>query len=103
MALIEACEPRRMLSFSVIVNFQPAASPVPTGYVADAGQAFGNRGNGYSYGWNADNSANVRDRATGLADRRLDTLAMMQPDGAGAFSWEIAVPAPGTYRVHVVS
>jgi hypothetical protein len=103
MTLVEPCEPRRMLSFSVSVNFQPAASPVPAGYVADSGQAFGARGNGYSYGWNADNSANVRDRASGVADHRLDTLAMMQPDGAGAFSWEIAVPAPGTYRVHVVS
>ena len=90
-----------MLSFSAQVNFQPAASPTPAGYAADSGQAFGDRGNGYSYGWSADNTANVRDRATpGASDKRYDTLAMMQQDGN--VSWEIAVP-DGTYRVHVVS
>lgn len=90
-----------MLSFSIGVNFQPVGSAVPSGYVADSGAAFGDRGNGFSYGWNADNSANVRDRGTpGASDKRYDTLAMMQEDGD--FSWEVAVP-DGTYRVHVIA
>jgi len=98
-ALLEACEPRRLLSFSAAVNFQPVDSPTPAGYVADSGLAYGNRGSGYTYGWTADNSANVRDQAT-VSDQRYDTLAMMQQ--TGNVSWEIAVPN-GTYRVHVVS
>jgi hypothetical protein len=89
-----------MLSFSAQVNFQPEESPAVAGYVVDSGQEFGERGNGYSYGWSADNSANMRDRATPApTDQRFDTLAMMQQDGS--FAWEIAVP-DGTYRVHAI-
>jgi glucose/arabinose dehydrogenase len=48
--------------FSVNINFQPAGVPVPAGYLADTGAVFGNRGNGQSYGWNADNTALKLDR-----------------------------------------
>ncbi len=90
-----------MFSFSAQINFQPATSPGPAGYQADSGQTFGDRGNGFAYGWNADNTANMRDRATpGATDKRSDTLVMMQQNGT--FSWEIAV-SNGTYRVHVIS
>jgi probable HAF family extracellular repeat protein len=88
--------------FAVGVNFQPAGAAVPPGYVADTGPAFGPRGNGRSYGWNSDNSANARDRnAAGSPDQRYDTLNHMQKPG-GATRWEIAVPN-GTYTVHVVA
>lgn len=90
-----------MFSFSARINFQPASSPVPAGYLTDSGQAFAARANGFKYGWNADNTANLRDRATpGATDKRYDTLAMMPQDGT--FSWEIAVPN-GMYRVHAIS
>jgi hypothetical protein len=36
----------------VNISFQPASFPLQTGYQGDYGQVFGNRGNGYSYGWN---------------------------------------------------
>jgi hypothetical protein len=90
-----------MLAFSAMVNFQPAGSPAPTGYLVDSGQAYGPRGDGLTYGWSADNTANVRERPPTSADRRFDTLAMMQPGGVSR-AWEIAVPN-GTYRVHTVS
>lgn len=87
--------------FGARINFQPAAPPVPAGFLADTGAAFGDRGNGYSYGWNADASAQTRDRnASNSPDRRYDTLIFTQK--YGAYFWEMAVPN-GTYQVRIVS
>lgn len=98
---VEALEPRVLLSFSLNVNFAPAGVTAPAGYVGDSGQVFGDRGNGYSYGWDADNTANTRQRsAQPSPDVRYDTLAMMQKDGA--LTWEAAVPN-GEYRIHLVA
>ncbi len=84
------------------VNFQPAGSPVPTGYVADTGLVFGARGGGLSYGWNAANDVNTRDRNSAASpDQRYDTLDHMQKPGNPNASWELAL-ANGTYDVHVV-
>lgn len=85
--------------FSAKINFQPSGTPLVVGYLPDYGQAYAPRGNGYSYGWNADNSANTRDRNT-TSDQRYDTLARMQ--NGGNFSWEIAVPE-GQYAVRIVA
>lgn len=87
---------------AVRVNFQPAGAPVPDGYLADSGEVFGDRGNGYSYGWNAPTTV-TRDRnSANSPDQRHDTLNHLQnavnPDAV----WEIALPA-GTYGVHIVS
>ncbi len=85
----------------VRINFQPAAAPTYPGYFVDSGAIFASRGNGYTYGWNTNNSANVFDRnAANSADQRYDTLATMQV--GGTFTWEIAVPN-GRYSVHVVA
>jgi len=85
------------------VNFQPAGSPVPSGYVADTGAVYGDRGSGRSFGWNAVNSAQTRDRnSTRSADQRHDTLTHLQKPVNPNASWEIAVPE-GIYRVTVVS
>jgi hypothetical protein len=90
-------------SSTIRINFQTASAPVPTGYLADGGLAFGNRGNGSSYGWNADNTAQMRDRnAANSPDQRYDTLAYMQRPGNPDASWEIAVPN-GTYTVRIVA
>jgi glucose/arabinose dehydrogenase/regulation of enolase protein 1 (concanavalin A-like superfamily) len=83
------------------INFQLAGAPVPAGYLEDGGAVFGVRGNGFSYGWNIDNSANHRDRnVVGAPDQRYDTLAHMQKPG-GPFFWEIMLPN-GRYSVHAV-
>ena len=50
---------------AILVNFQPAASPVPAGYLADGGLVYASRGNGQSYGWTIDNTAQTRDRERG--------------------------------------
>ncbi len=85
------------------VNFQPASAPVPAGYLADGGLVFANRGNGQSYGWNADNTAQTRDRnAANSADQRYDTLTHFQKPANPDAVWEIAVPN-GAYSVRIVS
>ncbi|MBC7973860.1 MAG: PKD domain-containing protein, partial [Myxococcales bacterium] len=84
------------------VNFQPATSAVPAGYVADTGAAFGPRGNGLSYGWNLAN-AETRERASASSpDARFDTFNHLQKPSNPTAQWEIAVPN-GTYQVHIVS
>jgi probable HAF family extracellular repeat protein len=89
-------------AFSATVNFEPAGAPVPTGYQADTGAAYGTRGGGLTYGWNVDNSANTRDRnAAASPDQRYDTFNHLQKAG-GATRWELAVPN-GRYLVHVVA
>jgi probable HAF family extracellular repeat protein len=84
------------------VNFGPAGAAVPTGYVADTGAIYGDRGHGLVYGWNTDNSAWTRDRnAAAAPDQRYDTLIHLQKPG-GARTWEVAVPN-GRYLVHLVA
>jgi glucose/arabinose dehydrogenase len=85
------------------INFQPASAAVPAGYVADSGAPFALRASGDTYGWNADNTAQARDRnAPNSPDQRYDTLAYMQRPGNPDAVWEIAVPN-GTYTVRVVA
>jgi len=88
---------------TIRVNFQLPSAPVPAGYLKDGGLAYGDRGNGYSYGWNADNTAQMRDRDSAQSpDQRYDTLAYMQRAPNADASWEIAVPN-ATYVVHAVA
>lgn len=77
----------------IFVNFQTAASAIPAGYLVDAGDVFGVRGNGYSYGWSSSHLDVSRERNV-QADQRLDTLNQFH---AGQ-TWEIALPN-GVYAV----
>ncbi len=84
------------------INFQPGTAPIPPGYVADDGSVFGARGNGLSYGWDVDNTANTVDRnSTRSPDQRYDTFAYSQRVGGGSV-WELAVPN-GLYHVSMVA
>ncbi|OHB66563.1 MAG: hypothetical protein A2Y77_14485 [Planctomycetes bacterium RBG_13_62_9] len=85
--------------FTVKVNFQLATAQVPPGYLPDSGLAFGDRGNGYTYGWSRDISADSRDRGNAHPDQRYDTLIHFQK-GADAI-WEIVIPN-GKYNVLLV-
>ncbi len=81
----------------VKVNFQPSNASTPSGYESDNGSAYGNRGNGFSYGWIGGGNGNTRNRS-GSSDQRLRTLNHMQK-GAGR-TWEIAVPN-GDYELEI--
>lgn len=87
----------------VKINFQPAGATIPPGYLPDSGATFANRGNGFRYGWNADNSAATRERNSPHApDQRYDTLIHLQkPENPDAV-WEIALP-PGVYDIYAVA
>jgi unsaturated chondroitin disaccharide hydrolase len=101
--IIETLEGRRLLSVSVNINFQPAGATVPAGYLVDSGQTFASRGNGFSYGWNVNNTASTRDKNSALsADQRYDTLIHLQKSPVTNGIWEIALPND-TYRVRLVS
>jgi hypothetical protein len=86
---------------SVKINFQTAAAEVPEGYLPDSGLAFGDRGNGWSYGWSRDISADARERNSANApDQRWDTLVHLEK-GADAI-WEIAIEN-GLYNIYIVA
>ncbi|MFC1758462.1 lamin tail domain-containing protein, partial [Planctomycetota bacterium] len=108
----EQLEPRILLAADPIkINFQPngtidAGSPELVGYVADDGDAFGNRGNGVEYGWldgnlNPDDQRETRNRNNGGAvDERYDTLNhMIKGD---SHSWQISLDN-GSYDVRIVA
>jgi glucose/arabinose dehydrogenase len=90
-------------AFNAKINFQPAAAAIPAGYLADSGAVYADRGNGATYGWNADASAITRDRnASSSPDQRYDTLIHLQKPENPNGVWEIAVPN-GTYTVRLVA
>ena len=88
---------------TIRINFQPASAPVPAGYLADGGLVYGARGNGQTYGWNADNTAQTRDRNSTLSsDQAHDTLTHLQKSQNPNAIWEIALQN-GSYDVRIVS
>jgi PKD domain len=93
------------------VNFQPAAAPIPAGYIVDSGVAYSAA---TGMGWIRQDSLtgvhvpldltqNTVDRNLD-PDQRLDTLIFMQASGSGVTTtpgaWEIAVPN-ATYTITV--
>jgi hypothetical protein len=87
--------------FAAKINFQPglASLTVPPRYLADSGAAFGDRGNGFTYGWDAALNAVVR-RASRSQDVRYDSFCQMQ--AGSSHYWEIAVPN-GPYSVLIAA
>jgi len=81
------------------INFQKSSTATPSGYLSDNGAVYAAKANGYSYGWNADNSANARERST-ASDIRFDTFIHMQV--GGTYSWSIALPNH-LYKVTIAS
>jgi len=88
-------------SKSIKINFLPSDAAAAPGYLSDTGKAFGDRGNGYKYGWNKNNSANARDRNSNLSpNQAYDTFNHLQM--GGNYKWQIALPN-GTYTVRIVA
>src|SRR5690625_2788132 len=79
----------------VKINFQRNLDrEAPDGYLIDAGEEFGDRDNGYEYGWNFDHSGLARDNNQANEDRRLATHTHFNEEGY----WTINLPN-GTYEV----
>lgn len=82
------------------INFQTNVA-APHGWLRDSGQVYGDRGNGFFYGWDGDNTGTMRLRNNITSpDFQHDTLAHMQ--NGGTFSWRIALPN-GSYQVRIVA
>lgn len=79
----------------VRINFQKR-NQTPPGYLADTGRPFGNRGNGWHYGWSRNVTAFARERNL-HEDYLFDTLIPFNYYLSSWF-WEIALPN-GTYHV----
>ena len=79
----------------IAVNFQPATTKVPAGFVSDSGDSFDS---GKGYGWTAPPaSEGTRERNSYLSpDKTYDTLIHVAPTAV----WECAVPN-GKYHVIV--
>ncbi len=101
-------------AWGVNVNFQTGASnsagnpvsPTPVGYLSDIGDLFGDRTNGWFYGWtNLAGTNIVRDaryrQNTSSPDLRYDTFNHMQKSAGNPAWWYIQIPN-GFYRVRVV-
>jgi N-acetylneuraminic acid mutarotase len=103
---VQLLEDRRLLTaFAADINFQPARSAVPAGYLADTGAVYGDQGNGYSYGWveahkNVPVARHPRKPSDGVDDL-YDTFAPMHPKGTGS-EWQIAVP-DGNYQLSITA
>src|SRR5205085_3082767 len=81
---------------SVDINFQPEGIPTVRGTKSDIGRTLALRGNGLTYGWRRDNTANMFDRNL-TADQRLDSGGAI----TGSQTWDIGVKN-GTYNVFVL-
>ena len=75
------------------INFQPASTTVPSGWEADTGLPYGDRGNGLTYGWESDISSGARDRGDDLYQTLMQMLEI--------HTWEIALPN-GDYDLWIV-
>ena len=93
------------VNFANAINGTPANNPAPTppGYLQDVGDVYGDRGNGHSYGWDADNTVHSRWRLnTPAADLRYQTFNHLQKPLPAGRSWEIEIPN-GFYQVHIAA
>ena len=87
-----------MDSNSVVnINFQPASSPVPPGYIPDYGYEYGLRDKGHRFGWVTGPNNETRDRGK-PDDPRKSTLNHMYKNGMAI--WEFGLP-DGFYDVHI--
>ncbi|MHC4740104.1 MAG: right-handed parallel beta-helix repeat-containing protein, partial [Planctomycetota bacterium] len=82
---------------TIKINFQLLGADIPTGYEPDYGDAYGDRGNGLSYGWDVTNDE-TRDREA-VPDQRYDTLNHLQK--LADRTWEIGL-SNDTYDVWLV-
>ena len=99
--------------FNLKISFLPENGVLPAGYLPDNGKVYGDRGNGYSYGWSQDCTEFMRDRsqppwagspnAIPAPDHRYEVLGCFDHyKMKGTAIWEIGLPN-GKYKVHVVS
>ncbi len=89
--------------FVADINFQPASAPdFGKGYLIDSSQPYGDRGNGFTYGWNTTFDETRYRGNPASPDLRYDTFDHLQKPSNPNAVWEIAVPN-GNYEVRIVA
>jgi len=104
-AVVETLEGRQLfhdghVHVAVGVDFQVNPTPVYTGYVADTGAVYGDRGNGWTYGFSKSVADTARDRNSGkspdeLAYGRLADAQIVGSYDAAHWIREAEVVPPG--------
>lgn len=86
--------------FFAKINWQPSNTELASGFVLfDYGEPFGDRQNGYSYGWSNNATDNMGEDDSDLSlDQSYDTYGGIPYKG----KWEISVPN-GTYTVRLIA
>ncbi|MDY0166378.1 MAG: LamG-like jellyroll fold domain-containing protein [Thermoguttaceae bacterium] len=101
---------REVIKPDIAINFQPgtSTSELPSHYLVDDGSAFGDRGNGLTYGWvdvatgePYNNTGNARSRGSHPDGRRYTTFNHFRNGVAGNADWAIELPN-GLYEVLAV-
>jgi hypothetical protein len=97
-------EPNTSNKLQININFQPSSADIPRDYLADTGLLFGNRDNGYNYGWSKNVNKGSRDRnSNNSKDQRYDTLLhMLHPSLTIKDYWEIKIPN-NNYQIKLVA
>lgn len=80
---------------SIKINFQEGGTEIDPDFLVDNGLPFGDRGNGYRYGWDID----VTDMARNRGNKVLKSLIHVQTDG-DPYTWELELDN-GAYSVAV--
>jgi hypothetical protein len=84
------------------INFQPDTHPVPTGWLGDHGNLYGDRGNGFTYGWSAQPGTTRQRNFAVSPDYQHDSLIHAGPqEFFDDPDWSISLPN-GTYVVRLV-
>jgi hypothetical protein len=85
------------------INFQPETMVPPAGYLADSGAAYGNRGNGWSYGW-TDTRWDTRPHMEAKGGNSIDPLygTMVTNTENKHANWRLGGVPDGTYRIRLV-
>lgn len=86
------------------ISFQRSTTVAPAGFLIDSGAVFGPRGDGISYGWNQDVSADIEAHGTPDATFTSPLLGecYAHRNSDGPRTWSIELP-PGYYYVFVVT
>ena len=100
---VETLESRQLLhsALDATFSFQPASAPTPTNEIADTGAVYGDRGNGYTYGWQINAADDMRKRNL-ISNGRLDAFVQLGDATYNAATWELSVPN-GEYEVTLTS
>lgn len=101
---VPSAEQQLLLQHLVVarINFQPASVQAPPGWRVDSGDLFGDRGNGFDYGWSYDPGPTRQRDHSASPDLLYDTLIHAgEADTTTDPDWEIALPN-GNYDLRVV-